>query len=337
MEREANVASVQNLKFWSNSVMAIKINAGEVKRSDLYSVDPFQIVVKEELRGRWSPPTEQMIVDMALSMMENGQRQPVEVRKIAEDKLLLVLGFTRTAAARLIRTGFTHEEVFHQDEQFKLKCSLTDANDQKAFINNIVENAHRNNTSPIDDAMNHHKLRDSYGFSDTDIAKLYQQGSNPDKTVNVSKVGRLRRLLALPEEAKLLIHTGKLAVQAALDILDIEDEEVRNNMLQQVYTDCGAGESVSGATIRSKIRDVILNDDSKTDAEKAESATAAGKKAIKPRSMKEIRTFFGELQENHVDEAVKEFSKQLLAWVDGKKSDKVMGKAVEAFLDAQRS
>jgi ParB-like chromosome segregation protein Spo0J len=317
--------------------MAIKLNAGDVKRSDLYSVDPFEVVVKEELRGRWTPPTETMIINMAMSMMENGQRQPVEVRKIAEGKLMLVLGFTRTAAARLIRTGFTHNEVHYQDEQFKLKCSLTDANDQKAFINNIVENAHRNNTSPIDDAMNHHKLRDQYGYSDTDIAKLYQHGENPDKTINVAKVGRLRRLLALPEEAKQLVHTGKLAVQAALDILDIEDEAIRNTTLEAVYADCGAGESVSGTTIRSKIRDTILNDDSKTDEEKATATAAAGKKAIKPRSMKEIRTFFGNLQENHVDDAVKEFSKQFLSWVEGKKSDKVLGNAVEKFLDAQRS
>ena len=317
--------------------MAIKINAGEVKRSDLYSVDPFEIVVKEDLRGRSYPPTEETIVEMALSMMQNGQRQAVEVRKIADDKLLLVLGFTRTAAARLIRTGFTHEGVFHQDEQFKLKCSLTDANEQKAFINNIVENAHRKNTSPIDDSMNHHKLRDQYGYSDTDIARLYQHGINADKTINVAKVGRLRRLLALPEEAKMLVHNGKLAVQAALDILDIEDDTLRDQTLQQVYTDCGAGESVSGSTIRTKIRDVILNDDSKTDEEKEASATSAGKKAIKPRSMKEIRTFFGNLQENHVDEAVKEFSKQLLSWIEGKKSDKILGKAIESFLDAQRS
>src|SRR4051812_22350646 len=109
--------------------MAVKINTGdsEYTRQDYFFVDPFEVIVKEELRGRRKPPTEEAIIDMATSMNDHGQQQPVQVRKADNNRIMLNLGFTRTAAARLIRTGFVCEDEDGgvreiKDEEFKLKC-----------------------------------------------------------------------------------------------------------------------------------------------------------------------------------------------------------------------
>lgn len=314
--------------------MALKINAGEdVKRGDLFMVDPFQVVVKEDLRGRHLPPTDEVIVDMALSMMDHGQRQPVECRKTENNKLLLVLGFTRTAAARLIRTGFVNPETGEEvkDEEFKLKCVITDANDMKAFLNNIVENAHRNQTSPIDDAYNQHRLRDQYGYTDADVRRLFQYK-------DINKVGRLRRLLSLPQKAQLLVHEERLPVQAALDILDIEDEAARNEAFEKVYAECEANGKAKAADVRSLVRQHHLNDDDKDD-EGGEGESEGSRKTnkAKPLSSKEIRKFWENLSETHADEAVKNLAKTFIMWMGGKRADKTLQKAIDALLDAERS
>jgi ParB-like chromosome segregation protein Spo0J len=314
--------------------MALKINAGEdVKRGDLFMVDPFQVVVKEDLRGRHLPPSDEVIIDMAMSMMEHGQRQPVECRKVEGNKLLLVLGFTRTAAARLIRTGFVNPETGEEvkDEEFKLKCVITDANDQKAFLNNIVENAHRNQTSPMDDAYNQHRLRDQYGYSDADVRRLFQYK-------DVNKVGRLRRLLSLPKQAQLLVHEERLPVQAALDILDIEDETARNEAFEKVYAECEANGKTKASDVRSLVRQHHLNDDDKEDdGSDGESKEGSRKSKTKPLSSKEMRKFWENLSLTHADDAVKALANTVVLWMGGKRADKTLQKAIDAVLDAERS
>lgn len=87
--------------------MATKINAGDdAKRKDFWMVDPFQIVVREELGGRRYERDPNDVASLATSMLEYGQRQPIEVRRIEDNRLQAVFGFTRLAAAKLIREGF---------------------------------------------------------------------------------------------------------------------------------------------------------------------------------------------------------------------------------------
>ena len=124
--------------------MALKIDGGKegVKRGDLYYVDPFAVIVREELRGRHTPPTDQDVVMRAMSMAEHGQLQPVEARRSDGNKLLLTMGFTRCAAARLIRDGFTGPDgKKHQDKEFRLQVKITDCNDETALMNIDVQKA----------------------------------------------------------------------------------------------------------------------------------------------------------------------------------------------------
>lgn len=314
--------------------MSMNINAGEnVKRRDMYMVDPTKVHMNAALRGRSYPPTEHDIIQRAISMAVDGQQQPVTARRNpADNTLSLVSGFTRTAAARLLREGFTYEGVDYKREDFMLKILIVDVNDKQAFRNNIVENAQRNETSPIDDADNQHILRDRDGMSDTEIARLYGYKSSV-------KVGRLRKLLALPEAARLLVHAGKMGVQAAIDLLALPDDETRMKAIEAATNESG---NVNGADIVQQVREHHFADagplqleaaaevtEADLDSLPVEEASESGKGkgssgGAKPVSLKEQRAFFAEIQEDEYCPELRAIGKVLAAWVNGKKPNKYL-------------
>ena len=97
------------------------------RRGDIFFVDPFAIEIHRDLRD---PPTSE-IRSMAVSMHLHGQRRAVECSKVEGDRLRLDHGFIRTAAARLICSGFTYmdpesrQDVKIKDKRFKLKVAIS--------------------------------------------------------------------------------------------------------------------------------------------------------------------------------------------------------------------
>jgi ParB-like chromosome segregation protein Spo0J len=351
--------------------MATKVNAGDVRRGDLLFVDPFEIKMVEELRGRHKPPTEEAVIKMAMSILEHGQLEPVECRKIENSRLQLTLGFTRAAAVRLIRTGFIDlDGVEHPaDNEFRLKVVVTDTNDDKAFIRNVVENAHRNSTTPMDDAFNQNRLRTKYGMSDAEIARLYQyKGQNT--------VARLKKLLSLETRFQDMVHNGTLSINGALELLDLPPHQ-RDSALQAA-TNQDSGK-VNATDLRAQVRDRILadaeageengvNDDSvivPPDGAAADMVIGDGTDGFgdgtpaptgtdtpaptgtdtpirnlsaKPRTLREVRATlqaFADAEE--VDPAVKKTCDVLIGYINGTKSDKQLLNAFYALLDANRT
>lgn len=318
--------------------MALRISAGDdVKRGDVFFIDPAQVIVKNELRGRSRPPAPDAIIRRAINMLEVGQLQPVEARRVEQNHLMLNLGFTRTAAARLIREGFDHEGVHYGDPQFMLQVRVVDCNDEQAFIRNVVENAQRDQTSPIDDAMNQQRLRE-YGKNDVEIAKLYGYGSNGKPSS--SKVSRLRKLLQLSKEQQEMVHEGTLSVQAALDLLELPTEK-RDEAIKaakEASVTEGHGKEISGSQVRAVVRDHILHDDNKAPTPATPGDTAEDPKGAKPRTMREIRKFLETtMRGEDADPAVARFCQDTLRWLNGKTTDKAMSNAIGRLLDAKPS
>lgn len=231
--------------------MATNVVAGaDMKRTDLFLVNPFEVEVQEALRGRISPPTEEVLIELAESIFDYGQRQSVECRRIAGNRLQLTMGYTRMAAIRLIRDGFVgNDGVERHDPNFKIKTTVADANDEEALTRNVIENRHRNATTPIDDAVNQNILRDRYGKSDDEIAKLFH--------VSIQTVERTALLLRLEARERDLVHQGLMTVTAALDLLELPAEK-RAEVIEAATAETG---KVQGAKVRSQVRDHHLNDD----------------------------------------------------------------------------
>ena len=181
--------------------MAIKINAGDVGRGDVFFIDPQEIIVDEKLNGRWEPHDEAAITSLAKSFEEEGQLQPVQVRRVADNRVQLVMGYRRHAAV-------VEFNRLHPDKPMKLKAIVVTINNEEAFRRNIVENRERQETTPIDDAFNQRRLRDDYGWTDTKIAEFY--GLTPPY------VGLLKKLLTLPTATQKLVHSRQLSVKAGL-------------------------------------------------------------------------------------------------------------------------
>ena len=299
--------------------MAIRINAGDdVKRGDLWYVDPFQIIKKEDLRGRKDPPTDEDIINMAMSFLEHGQQQPVKCRRNAQNQLVQTSGFTRNEAARLIRQGFDSPDgTFHQDPEFKLQVTISDVNDEQAFIDNVVENAHRKQTSPIDDAYNHRCMRERYGKTDADIARLYRYSQQ--------KVANLRRLLLLPDPVQQLIHDGKMPVQAGLDLLDLPDDK-RDEAIAAVSEDDG---TVKGSKVRELVRDHNLEESENGHA----SENGHVKTKTMTRSVREVRKYFEQWVDCEDSPVLARFSKDMIDFIQGKKSVKAMDNAMRRLVE----
>ncbi len=288
----------------------------QTKRSDRHFANPNDLIVKEELRGRHLPPTDDKIIELAVSMLLEGQQQPINTRRNEKNEVIVVSGFTRTSAARLIRQGFTHEGQEYKDENFLLQFIIQDCNDEEAFRRNIVENSHRNQTSPIDDAHNQRRLRDSYGMNDAEISRLYR--SNP------ATVGQYKKLLMLSKEEQQLVHNGQLAVSAALDLLDV-DSEKRQEIVVNATNESG---KVNGSVIREQVRDAILNDDNKEESFLPETDTVViptqtapertPKTPTKGRSMKEVKKALTDIIEaEDTTEEVRDFCKTFMKFIKG--------------------
>jgi ParB-like chromosome segregation protein Spo0J len=324
--------------------MATRLNVKESKRSDLFFLDPNEVKVKEELRGRRYQPTEEDVKARAVSMLTYGQLQPVVARRDNDSKPVLIAGFTRCAAARLIRAGFLADpdgmgdQQEFKDENFMLKVTISDCNDETAFVRNVVENAQRNETSAIDDAFNQEQMRDRYGMTDADIARTYGYR-------NAVKVCRFKKLLKLDTETQKLVHEGKLAVQAAIDILDLPEDE-RAGVLSQATRDNGR---VNGAEVLSQIRDRqlaenpddpddpfahIMNDDNRpeTDADEVEEQEAS---RFKARNRREIVKFFANYREEYeLAEALDRFCQDFVKYAEGRTTDQQMKNALDRIFEA---
>jgi len=345
--------------------MALTLGAGKKgqdwRRSDMFLVDPTKILVREDLRGRRYPPSDEAILRRAVSFYRYGQIQPCEVRLIthADVKNVPVLnsGFTRTAAARLLRDGFVvpdgfEEEVvteageshippvqagqFIQRADFQLQVRHVKCNDTDALVRNIVENNDRDDTSDIDDAHNHERLRRDCGWTNAEIARLYNYGSGGQ-----NKVSRLSRLLELPEPIQLRIHLGDIPTQAGLDLLDSGQPQTKWEDLLAGSTN--ANGKVVGAKLRDTVRDHQLAD-FETAAEAADAAengtcpvTGNGAAAqleppkTKPRTMANMRKLLESVvdgQWDNVPEGARQQCRTFLAYLKGQRRDETLVRAI---------
>ncbi len=315
--------------------MATNINAGEgVKRGDLFWVDPSEIIVREELQGRAAPPSEEKIVAMAESLLRETQLQPVKCRRNADKRLVLTAGFTRCAAARLIRDGFTgSDDEFHQQPEFRLQVCISDMPDDQAKLANIAENALRNETNPIDDAINQEWIRQTLGLSNAEIGRRYYR----DKAG--VKVGKYARLLTLDKDSQDLVASGDLSVDAALAMLDLPESQ-RSEI---VALAAKKERKVTGADVRKQVRDHHLRDEETDDGNKEPEESKPAKSVNVPLTIKEVREWFHwlatadadeivEVQDADAIDAMREFAKTAKAWLAGRRTGKSMAKAVEKLI-----
>lgn len=327
--------------------------AGDFKRQDTYLVHPKYIHADPTKRGRVILPTEEDIERMAASIETEGQLQPVTCRKLADQSLELVFGFTRHAAMLALAKGKTEAEAR------KIKLIISDLSEEDALRKNIVENRERNLTTAVDDAHNQRRLREEYGWSEQQIADFYR--------MSTSRVSSLRKLLGLPKDiqarigtdlnAAVAIELADLPVKAQRELLDqfgSQDDQVRVARVQAglpaeapeepveangdgtaqaeapAAADTKGGKKKRGRPAKAPKAPKTPKKPRLTAAavraKKRESEDASGRKS---RTFSEVRKFFEErYQDPEEDKPIKDFSQALLRFVAGDLENEALHKAL---------
>lgn len=222
----------------------------ESKKRETHCVDTRDVRVNRERSGRVSPATPEEVADLAASIDVFGQLQPVEVVKDSAGNMTLVSGFTRFDAVELLNEQKNTNNTNRVLLWVAVK-STKQLNPEDQYVRNIIENKHRRDTTPLDDAHNQQKLRQDYGWTDARIAALYR--------VTPSRVSQQRRLLSLIEPIRKLVIAKRLSCAAAeeLGTLSVEDQQ----KWFDAFTNTGHVEKANTEEIREQVRESRASED----------------------------------------------------------------------------
>ena len=305
--------------------MAMKILAGDVGRADLFFIDPKEIVVNETLNGRWEPHDDDAVASLVKSFEdEGGQLQPVQVRRLPDKRVQLVMGYRRYKAS------VKYNEL-HPDDPMKLKCIVVEINDEDALRRNIVENRERKQTTPMDDAFTQRRLRENYGWNDSRIAEFYR--------CTPPYVGTLKKLLSLPNEVQKMVHFRTLSVEAAIALADLPSEEQR-----QVLGDIPVNVP---ATVAPLVNDPAPPPQDAQPQGKPETLSQAVKRKVRDtkiaaggkqaRNLREVRQFLEGLTGPAEKPGVKALAELFLKFIQGYYTDKTMTSRIGDLFPAQEA
>lgn len=153
---------------------------------------------------------------LAASIEALGVLQPLLVRPAEHGTYHLIAGERRWRAAR--RAGLATVPVL-----------IRHGDDQAALEEALVENLHREDLNPLEEAVGIEQLMSEFGLSHADAAVRLGR-SRPAVT-------NLLRLLQLPTELQRLVRDGALSAGAARALLSLPDEPSRVAVGQRAVDD----------------------------------------------------------------------------------------------------
>lgn len=151
--------------------------------------------------------------ELAESIKENGVLEPLLVRRSGANAYQLIAGERRFRAATL--AGLATVPVL-----------IKDVDDQKMLELALVENLHRQDLNPIEEAEAYRRLADEFGHSQQDIARVVSRDR--------STVANLMRLLKLPTSVKTDVTQGRLTTGHARALLSLEKQELIEKAREEI-------------------------------------------------------------------------------------------------------
>ena len=304
--------------------MSMKLEAGDCKKGDLFSIFPQDIVVDPTKNTRKVPHTPEQVQALAQSILANRQQQPAVVRRIDGNRVQLVAGYGRWQAVNHINS------ILQPDNPVRLQCKVSDLNEEEAFIASLVENLDRAETTPVDDAHAQRVLRETYLWEEERIAAFYRK--------SVSHLGKLREVLKLSTPIQKEVSDGNLSVDGAVALAKLPERE----RMDVVETTKDANGKVNAqavdalAKLPQGVREDLVNDHLDSGEpilpNQARAAVrtvkqARGKRGPK-RNMKELAEFLEGMTGNAEQRSCRKLAENLLAYIGGKISDEDMAKVM---------
>ena len=150
--------------------------------------------------------------ELAASIAARGVIQPVVVRPLEGGRYQLVAGERRWRAAQKAQL---HE----------IPALVRDLSEREVMAIALIENLQREDLNPIEEARAYHRLAESEGMTQAEIARFVDKSR--------SHIANFQRLLTLPEPVLALVETGGLSMGHARALVGRDDAA---EIAQQVVT-----------------------------------------------------------------------------------------------------
>lgn len=153
---------------------------------------------------------------LADSIREIGVLQPVLVRPEGQGRYELVAGERRWRAARQagLRT---------------IPALVRETGDQWSLEQAIVENLHREDLNPLEEAAAYQQLADDFGLTQEDVARRVGKSR--------SAVANTMRLLQLPAKVQRLVREGGLTAGHARALLALDKRDQQRRVAERVVAE----------------------------------------------------------------------------------------------------
>jgi ParB family chromosome partitioning protein len=218
---------------------------------------------------------EEALSQLADSIREVGVLQPVLVRPAGDDTYELIAGERRWRAAR--RVGLQ-----------TIPALVRETDDAAALEQALVENVHRDNLNPLEEAAAYQQLIEDFGLTHDEVA---------------ARVGRSRttvtntlRLMQLPPAIQKAVQEGKLSNGHARALLGTPDRSFQEQLAKQIVAD-----DLSVRATEEAVRDHQGegNGAAPTGGQVGETSTPAARK-LRPPGLVELEELLGDHLETRV-------------------------------------
>jgi ParB family chromosome partitioning protein len=144
--------------------------------------------------------------ELAESIRSSGLLEPILVRP-SNGRYEVVAGHRRLLAHKLLG-------------EVKIKAIVKELSDEEVILVRAIENDQREDLNPIEKAKVYKRLQEKFGWSTRAIgAKMGRSNAT---------IARYLNLLEIPEEFQKEVGRGRLSIEVALALNEIEDPDFRN-------------------------------------------------------------------------------------------------------------
>ncbi len=193
-----------------------------------------EIDIKEVVPNRYQPREhfdEETLASLSRSITEIGVIQPIVVRELEDGQYELIAGERRWRAAKRANLS-------------AIPAIIRTADDLSSLETAVVENLHRQDLNPLEEAAAYQQLVEEFGLTQDDVAQRVGRSR--------SAVANTLRLLHLPPMVQRLLIEGQLSAGHARALLATPDRSEQERLATQIVEE--------GLTVR-QIEEMLREED----------------------------------------------------------------------------
>ncbi|GAA3751810.1 ParB/RepB/Spo0J family partition protein [Plantactinospora mayteni] len=159
---------------------------------------------------------EEALEELKLSIQEVGFLQPIVVRQLPGDRFELVMGERRWRAAQAVGRE-------------SIPAIVRDTRDDAMLRDALLENIHRANLNPLEEAAAYQQLLEEFGATHEELARRIGR-SRP-------QISNTIRLLNLPAEVQKRVAAGVLSAGHARALLSLESSAAQEELARRIVAE----------------------------------------------------------------------------------------------------